>query len=90
MCDLYNRYEFEYYEKGVPAFFQGGVDSDGMTEHYSINGTQIRCSNIPLPTSFRDGINFDKSDPKSGKLFLDQKTNQLTYNGTTDPNYYLV
>lgn len=54
MCDLYNRYEFEYYEKGVPAFFQG-TDSEHIG-HYSINGTQIRCANIPFPTEFKDGI----------------------------------
>ena len=88
MCDLYNRYEFEYYERGVPAFFQGSHDKEHV-DHYSINGTQIRCANIPFPTEFRDGINIQKSDTNSSKLFFDHDADIFTYNGVSDPSYYL-
>ena len=57
-CDLYNRYEYEYYDKGVPFYYlkHRSADDDGgiidmigaSTDlEYFINGTLIRCSNYP-------------------------------------------
>ena len=52
MCDLYNRYHFEHFDKGIPFFFQNQyfTDYDESVEVFkeaTLNGTLLRCSNIP-------------------------------------------
>ena len=49
----------------------------------------IRCSNIPFPTAFKDGINFQKNETNSSKLYFDHDAKMFTYNGKPDPSYFL-
>lgn len=95
MCDLYNRYEYQYYDKGVPFYYLKhaiGADDGGIVDmlaadagtdlEYFINGTLIRCANYP-----KESVQFTEAD--EGILFIDPRTKKFTVNGTTDDSYFV-
>ena len=92
MCDLYNRYEYQYYDKGVPFYYLKHVTGDdgGLLHEiaeegdleYFINGTLIRCANYPAKS-----VQFTEKD--KGILFIDPMTKQFSINGTTDESFFV-